>query len=415
MSNEIEFEGRTVLTTDAAVSAKLWTLYETRKPGRRLPLFCTKSHRGQMYLWQRRSDGSLWASHYPGQGGGCNTRIPGREGLEHLHFKDYTLCCADDSGFAAELEYSLGYRQPRLDVAVHAPTRFAAEVQFSDIDTRDAKARTTQAMRHGWPRIWLPGIRAVGEKLAGQVPVLRHNDTEIDWQLSPAKGTVAALGIRRITAEQCTPSSRWQVCPVGRQKFGKGTFCRHWHPWLNDVATGWTVDDAIAGIGGGGLSILQTITGMVLLVVADDVARYQELSGHDGVFNPGVQSRRVVVVSDPSEPRPCTASRSFELAELVSGFSKERNWLPMPPRSEFGDIEWIKCQVCGGEACHPDSVASGVCQGCTLRLKARDRDCGQPVDSRSRGDPIPPPRRLKEHGTTRARQTAPCGDRIPKS
>jgi hypothetical protein len=197
MSSQLRFDGRIVdLRTDPQVCAELRRLYDTRKRRQKLPLFCVQPHRGQMHL--RLIDGQLWVAHNPHQGGAdCRVRIPGPEGVAHHHGKEYTARAADAAGFTAELEHSVGRGVARLDVAIHAPQQFGAEIQFSTISAKEAKTRTTSAARHGWPRLWLPGNKKIGNTIAGHVPVLRHNDTEINWTASvPAKGTVTALGLR---------------------------------------------------------------------------------------------------------------------------------------------------------------------------------------------------------------------------
>ncbi len=256
--------------------------------------------------------GALWACHDPLQGGpDCTTRIPKPESPAHRHYKDYTARAADNAGYTTRTEYSTG-RGTRLDVAINAPHQFGAEIQFSTITARDAKTRTTKSARAGWPPLWLPGSKKVGDTLAGHVPVLRHNDTEIDWTPAlPRAGTATALGLRHITREKCTPASRWQACP----DTGRGTYCRQWHPWLNDVATGWTLDNAITGVGAGELTTLQTRTGMVLLVIADDMHIYRELTGHDGLFQPG-GALRTIPPPDDNQARECTAERPTMLEML---------------------------------------------------------------------------------------------------
>jgi hypothetical protein len=362
MSSQLRFDGHIIdLRTNPQACAELRRLYDTRKRGDKLPLFCVKPHQGQMHL--RLIDGQLWAAHNPNQGGpGCSVRIPRPEGPDHHHCKDYVERAADNAGFTAQQEHTIGHGIARLDVAITAPQPFGAEPQFSAITAKDAKAKTTKAARHGWPRLWLPGTKKIGDTLAGAVPVLRHNDTEIDWIASvPAKGTVTALGLRRITAEQCTPASRWKACP----DTGRGIYCRQWHPWLNDLVTGWTLDDAITGFGEGELTILQTRQNQVQLVIAAGLPLYQNLTGHDGMFSPGADRR---AAPPPQEliGVECTADRPILTApaELLTIPEIEDVPFRLPP------IEWSICQKCGRDICHPDSIADGLCRGCSLKLDA---------------------------------------------
>jgi hypothetical protein len=339
--------------------ADLWAMYENRRRYRganRMPLVCTQSHAGQMYL--KVVDGELWAAHYPGQGDGeCSVRI-GPESDSHRHIKDYAARALEAGGYTVQPEFSTGYKITRLDLAVQAPNRFGVEAQVTPLAAKDAKSRTTKSFKAGWPALWIPGTETIGNTLAGAVPVLRYNERQIDWEPGvPAKGTATALGLRHVTREKCTAYSRWKVCP----ETGRGNYCDRWHPWLDDVIPGWTVDDALVGLAGGVLSLLQTGTGRVHLVATEDVPTYVELTGHDGAFTPGGHSSAPTLQEGPD--RECAAVRRHE--ELRHEPAAV-DWFKAPQRPplkfHFPEPTWARCQQCGRDICHPESLAAGLCQ-----------------------------------------------------
>jgi len=364
VSNQVYFGDATVdlsAVTTAQVAA-LWQLYENHNPRRgRMPLWCTKPHGGQMHL--RKIRGQLWAAHYPGQGTqSCHTRVSHEsEGLPHRHMKDYAGRALQAAGYQVTEEFSTG--KTRLDLAVDAPFKFGVEAQFSQIVEREAKTRTTKSFRVGWPSIWLPGGQDVAQQLGYQLPVLRHNDNEIDWASKvPAKGTATATSVRRITAQSCTPRGPFDHCPNKR-----GGFCGKWHPWFNDMDQWFTLDDALTGIAAGALMMHQDQRKIVRIVPAADVPRYRELTGCGGAFTPGG-------VSSPPTPhdedRECTAERPQD--ELVIAAPAIAARL----KAQFEPLESGRCQKCGQVTHHPDSIESGLCRGCLLKMRARQRRLG---------------------------------------
>jgi hypothetical protein len=353
MSDYARLDGELINLTelDAARYAQIWDLYENHPRRKtRMPFACIK-HGSAMTL-RRLHTGRLILAHYPGEGH-CQIAISREpEGLQHRNYKRYLHRAAQAAGFTVTEEYSTGNRT-RLDVAVAAPNPFGLEVQFSPITTREAKARTTRSFNAGWPPLWLPGSRALADRLAHTVPAIAYNDDEVDFDAVPVRGSVAATSLKRITRERCTPSSRWNRCPVNRRNF-----CGDWHPYFGDALTGWTLDDAIAGYGDGALVIHQDRAGVVRVVPADEVPVYTELTGLDGAFAPG--TRRAPPSSVIREPVECAADRPTEMQYP-------------PPARNFPDVIWITCEICPRSCCHPDSIASGICRGCFYRRQAQLR------------------------------------------
>ena len=286
MSSLVYLRGELVDTTTQY--AELRDLYENRHRYNRMPLTCTREHRGRMYLRLSRTDKNrVEVAHYPGQGGpGCTRTIHHEaERIPHRTFKGYSARACESAGYTVTPEFKTtpptGHRSTRLDLAVQAPTPFGIEAQFSTITQRDAKSRTTSSFHGGWPPLWLPGSLKVASQIGHYVPQLRHNDTEIDWHTMPSKGTASATSIKRIRAGHCTVTGPFDHCPNRR-----GGFCGQWHPWFNEPALGWTLDAGPAGIGAGALVIHQDATRIVRLVAADDLLVYLELTGLTGELIP---------------------------------------------------------------------------------------------------------------------------------
>ena len=207
MSSLVYLRGELVDTTTHY--ADLRDLYENRHRYNRMPLTCTREHRGRMYLRLSRTDKNrLEVAHYPGQGGPGWTRTIHHEAerIPHRTFKGYSARGIRRIHVTPEFKTTppTGHRSTRLDLAVQAFTPFGIEAQFSTITQRDAKSRTTSSFHGGWPPLWLPGSLKVASQIGHYVPQLRHNDTEIDWHTMPSKGTASATSIKRIRAGHCT-------------------------------------------------------------------------------------------------------------------------------------------------------------------------------------------------------------------
>lgn len=319
----------------AAQYGMMWSLYESHKGGsQRYPLQC-HDHKSAMFLRNHR--GQLWASHYPGSGVRCGKGISAPESPSHLHMKEYAYRAVDDAGFQAEFEFPTG-NGTKLDVAVASPIPFGIEAQFSPIKPGLAKARTTKSVRAGWPPVWLPSTKQIGDSLAGLVPIIRHNDTDIDWEsVVPRKGAATAVSLRHVIRERCTAGSRWNRCPSGSKNM-----CGRWHPWLNDPVIGLTLDDALAGIGAGQFTLLQNHLGYVYYVPASEVSIYQELTGTVGEYNPSRTPRRTKVRRGAT---PCAAD--------------------LPVAQKQADItDGSLCQRCGRGLIHPISISTGICRTC---------------------------------------------------
>jgi len=230
MSSLVYLRGELVDTTTQY--AELRDLYENRHRYNRMPLTCTREHRGRMYLRLSRTDQNrLEVAHYRGQGGQAapapSTTNP--EGIPHRTFKGYSARAGESAGYTVTPEFKTtpptGHRSTRLDLAVQAPTPFGIGAQFSTITQRDAKSRTASSFHGGWPPLWLSGSPKVASQIGHYVPQLRHNDTEIDWHTMLSEGTASATSIKRIRAGHCTVTGPFDHCPDRR-----GGFCANGIP-----------------------------------------------------------------------------------------------------------------------------------------------------------------------------------------
>ena len=383
MADYVLFNDQLVDLSEATSSlvAALWELYENHNARRgRMPLWCNKTHGGQMYL--RKIDDRLWAAHYPGQGDStCRVAVRHEsEGASHRHMKGYARRALESAGYAVSEEYSTG--RTRLDLAVEAPKQFGIEAQFSSIVERDAKSRTTKSFRAGWLPIWLPANQGIADSIGYTVPALRHNDNDVDWESGlPPRGTVTATSVRRITAQRCVVNGVFDRCPLWLST--RAGFCGGWHPWFNDMDAGWfTLDDALTGLGSGDLIVHQDWRGIVRVVPSEDIELYRGLTGTDGDYSPG-RSRHSQ--QDDDSHRECESERKTE-----SAGHDQLHWdqcaSPDPAlvekgrrvaeRIRVGSLPAGRCQECGKVTHHPDSLRSSLCRGCDLRLTAQARKLG---------------------------------------
>jgi hypothetical protein len=176
---------------------------------------------------------------------------------------------------------------------------------------------------------------------------------EIDWEPAvPPRGTVIALHMRHITRERCTAASRWYKCPEGKRHF-----CGEWHPWFDDVLRGWTLDDALAGIGNSALVFHQDKRGNVRVVLADDLPIYLELTGHDGAFSPGGVRAAKPNAAQPNDgqARECTAARPV--------------YTTARPAYTTARPVYKTCALCPQALWAPESQRRGVCEGCWRTLQ----------------------------------------------
>ena len=323
MTNVFILDGQRISPTDGtlteAVIARVWDLYENhpRRKGR-MPIFCGQDgHEGQhMYLQPRA--GEMCAIHYPGEAGNCTIKI-GRdsEGIPHKRFKAYLKEGLEAAGLPVDDEYRLGVGigSTQLDLAVHGPVKFGIEVQFSEKNEKDFKSRTTRSTNKGYPPLWIPGTAAVANGMGYRIPMLRYNDSAIDWEAGmPTRGSLAALNVRRVTAQRCDARGVFDRCPD--QPSG---FCGQFHPWFNNMDEGWfALDDALGQFAIGDLVVLQDRVGVVRVVPAPGLKLYQELTGFTGELTGG-KPRAVRLDLGPVE-KSCKAERKPETTVSAETF-----------------------------------------------------------------------------------------------
>jgi hypothetical protein len=234
-----------------------------------------------LYVYQHES-GVCYARHFPG--GTCQGphRITPKSD-EHLRAQDYTERAYDQAGLAAAQEVATNNRT-RLDVAtLDSPRICGFEVQLRDLPLPTVKSRTTRSMRataftgshtrplpNGVLPVWFsPTTRR--RNWLYHVPTIEAQDTS--WKVLPASNAVAAVGVRRIEAEKCTPDSRWPACP----RSGRAS-CGDTHP-LGVLVPGYSIDAVASMVATGQLVPLRYFTGYIYLVDPASSVLYAELGG----------------------------------------------------------------------------------------------------------------------------------------
>jgi hypothetical protein len=335
--------------------AALWKLYEdrrSRRGGHRMPLQCVKPHGGRMYLKVRND--RLWVAHYPGEGDpSCSVMRVEPESATHRRMREYSARAVESAGHTAIPEYVAG--RTRLDLLVQAPQTYGVEIQVSPLTVREAKRRTTLSHRAGATPMWLPNGYAPWE---GKVPTLRpttrSNSGGINWEETlPKAKTVATPSIRRIVAGACTPTGPFDHC-VNKP----GGFCYDWHPDY-ELVIGVTLDDALVGTAEGFYAFHQTLRGNPLIVDAESLRVFRNLTGRDGAFNPGT---RGISPQPVEEPRECIADRP-----LVDAASEV-----MPDLVELPPVRWINCRKCKQLTAVIGDEDRDICRRCAFTNRDLD-------------------------------------------
>ncbi|WP_156771994.1 hypothetical protein [Mycobacterium sp. 1245805.9] len=339
-----------------AQMAALWRLYEDRRSyrnGRRMPLRCVKPHGGRMYLKVRGNQ--LWVAHYPGEGDpSCSMRVQ-PESVTHQRMREYSARAVETAGHTATPEYVAG--RTRLDLLVQGPQTYGVEIQVSPLTVREAKRRTTLSHRAGATPLWLPNTYAPWEdKVPTLRPTTRSNSGGIDWEETlPKAMTVATPSIRRIVAGACTPTGPFDHC-LNKP----GGFCYDWHPDY-ELVIGVTLDDALVGTAEGFYVFHQTLRGHPLIVEAEGLRVFRDLTGHDGAFNPGI---KVNPPQPAEEPRECIATRP-----LVDPASEVT-----PDPCELPPVRWINCRKCKQQTAVIGDEDRDICRRCEIHPPKRDMD-----------------------------------------
>jgi hypothetical protein len=299
-----------------------------------------------MYL--KVHDKQLWVAHYPGETDpSCGPMRVGPESVTHHRMREYSARAVESAGHTAIPEYVAG--RTRLDLLVQAPQTYGVEIQVSPLTVREAKRRTTLSHRAGVTPLWLPNTQAPWE---GKVPTLRpttrSNSGGIDWEETlPKAKTVATPSIRRIVAGACTPTGPFDHC-VNKP----GGFCYDWHPDY-ELVIGVTLDDALIGTAEGFYAFHQNLRGAPLIVEAEGLRLFRDLTGNDGAFNPGITGLPPEPVE---EPRECIANRPSD--DAPSEVTPDP--INMPP------LRFINCRKCNQPTAVIDDEDRDICRKCAL-------------------------------------------------
>jgi len=170
-------------------------------------------------------------------------------------------------------------------------------VQHSDVTTRTVKTRTTKSFRVGWSPLW-SSDSLTRPKWADCVPTLRATS---NWhERMPVAGTATAVGPRHVVVERCRPGEEAPGCrrPCGRV-----------HRVTFQLIHGLTIDHVAELFPSGGLVPQQWKPGFVYLTTPDDIARYNEITGRDGAWNPGGKCERVKSDASRGTKPTCTSPK----------------------------------------------------------------------------------------------------------
>jgi hypothetical protein len=196
----------------------------------------------ELYVWKHES-GQYYARHYPGDACGSDHAIH-RMTDEHLRGTDCWLRAWDAAGFSPATEVTTDNRV-RLDAVAFAKSVTALETQVQPQTASAVKGRHTKRLR---ARAFTGNhARVLGEPLqviwfapVGRPEWLYHVPTvqcqNRSWEVTPAPGSVAAIGVREFEVKAC--SSTWfPRCPDRRSGW-----CGKPHLWMQ-LRGGLTIAD----------------------------------------------------------------------------------------------------------------------------------------------------------------------------
>lgn len=231
-------------------------IYETRERSLRC-----HAHGGGVYLWMRKLDRTMWASHMPGAPGAGSKHAIALMSTEHKRQIDYVVRAAEHAGLPAVSDRELPGSRRRPDVVVNGDT--GLEVQRSGITHTRIKTRTTQAIRDGGLRsmTWLSDASQAPGWM-GIVPSARFFFR--DWLQLPREGEAKIVGgLVRLGRKLCTERNTL-VCP----ERGHGRPCGKWHV-SRDPMGGFTLDEMTVGMAVGQFTAVQ-IRGYAYLALTDE-------------------------------------------------------------------------------------------------------------------------------------------------
>jgi hypothetical protein len=329
--------------------AEIASLHGQIAPPPEPPVLTCLGNREPMYVY-RHQTGRYFARHYPGGNPDQHRHLIATMSDEHMRQAEYSQRAAADHGLDAKLEVSTGNRT-RLDLAVIGDTQTGFEIQRSRLSRAKAKWRAAMSFDAGWPTAWITDQERDPD-WADHVPTARLSVRGDEW----SRGGLPAPNTARVIVSDFT-RERDRDKPSG----------------FRYVRTPRTVllDDLAYLMPAGEIIAVSIGTkGHVALADKDAAAVI------DSCTYPGASLWR------PTSDTP----RQQESAQSITGDCSHParppepeavavEWYEAPKRPplefRFPEPVWAQCQSCSKEMCHPQSIAEGLCRGCTGKRQYR--------------------------------------------
>jgi hypothetical protein len=276
------------------------SLHGEIKRGERTLICRVNGNNGEMFVRRYASDsGDIYrAVHFAG--GAHGPHPIALETVEHRRQKDYWARAAADSGYAADLEVPVNGAGV-MDVVISGgdvPTDI--EVQHSEIHQKEVRRRTTRYYRAGYLPVWFNDAGGDRPRWLYDVPALGCN--ALPWDVLPPRRQVTATGLGVLRAVRCDVSVNQFN---GRCPDSGGRPCGRTHPLVTAGRIGLTVDDVPGMLPAGHLVPLAYRTGVTFLVSPEDLARYEDATGGQGVWRPGGKPGAGGKRTYQQRPEPC--------------------------------------------------------------------------------------------------------------
>jgi hypothetical protein len=225
---------------------------------------------------------NYFAAHFPGDA--HDGHDAEAESIEHHRMKDYWQDSVDREGLTAAVE--LPVPGGVLDVAITGGSVATdVEVQHTPIRAGTVADRTRVYARAGWLAVWFHDAET-RPKWLNSVPGM--GSSVIDWASAvPRRGTVKATGLGYLREERCTVGAFGGGCPMT----GARRPCGELHPLVTAGRTA-PVEEVAAMVASGELVALHDWRDLVVLIRRGQAARYADMTGGLGAWDPGTALAR---------------------------------------------------------------------------------------------------------------------------
>jgi hypothetical protein len=369
-------------------------------------LTCLGNHT-PMYVY-RHPHGRYYARHFPGDNPDGHSHVIATMSDEHRRQAEYGQRAAVDHGLDAMLERSTG-NKTRLDLAVVGADSVGFEIQRSQLSRAKAKSRAKLSFDAGWPTAWITD-RENDPDWVEQVPTARLT-LRGGWDEAMPPRNTANMIVSDFTRtrDRSTRSGWWyhrtprvvlydelvylmaagDIVPVtmGRdrqhvvlaRKEARDLIDSCTYPgaslWLpttatpqrNDAPQHFTrhcahEDGADSGVG----TVVDLSPTVILSASLPVTTRLVTLPGH------GVLSATADAIMFALPGAGTLVATAYATKFTLPGDLYGHGALSATARISMG----ITCRGCGKDACHPDSVALGLCRRCDLKQQAKARRIG---------------------------------------